>query len=161
MNCSGELLLILQHLAPLLEGNTWVCVDIQPANNSDDFSFTCPKTVHTTEIHNIVIVEDALPSVINSLECFHVIPVHSTLQIVLELFQIHVVLDFVLEKQGDLLFNSEAEAHTSRAVVTRSLSDHRAHVQIITRQQDFHPPMQLFKSESIYIAKEMFVTYSL
>ena len=124
MNCSRELLLVLHHLVPFLESNTGVCVDIEPANNSDYFGFTCPKTVHSTEIHNVVIVENTLSSIINSLECFHVIPVHSSLQIMLELLQMHVVLDFVLEEQCDLLLNSETKFHTSWAVMARSLSDH-------------------------------------
>ena len=135
-----ELLLILQHLVPFLETNARISIDVQSSNNGDDLGLTCPETVHTTEIHDVVVVEDAFSPIINCLECLHVRPVYSTFHIVLELLDVHVVLDFVLEQKGNLLLDSEAEFHMPRAVMTRPLRDHRAHVQIVTRQQDFHPP---------------------
>lgn len=68
MNGSKQLLLILHQLIPLLESNALISIDIQSADNGDYFSFTCSETVHSTEIHDVIIVKHAFPSIINSLE---------------------------------------------------------------------------------------------
>ena len=98
MNGGEEFLLILQHLIPLLERNARISIHIQSSDNGDYFGLTRPETVHATEIHDVVIVEDALSPIINCLERLHVRPVHPALQIVLDLLQVHVVLDLVLKQ---------------------------------------------------------------
>ena len=102
------LLLALEKTVELVEGDHLVGIDVDSANDGDDLGLRRTVTVHATEIHDVVIVEDAFTSIVNCLERFHVRPINSPLQIVLDLFHVHVILDFVLEQECNLLFDRES-----------------------------------------------------
>jgi len=108
MNSGYQFFLVLHHLIPFLKGNALISINVQATYYSNNFCFTGSETVHTTEIHDVVIVEDAFTSIVNCLERFHVRPINSPLQIVLDLFHVHVILDFVLEQECNLLFDRES-----------------------------------------------------
>jgi len=50
-----------------------------------------------------------------------------------------VVLDFKLDQIGDLSLYLTSKVLMGWAIVVGPLCDHRAHVKVVAREQDFHP----------------------
>ena len=72
MDSVDKLFLVLHHFIPLLERDALVSIYVQSSNHSDDFCLTGSETVHTTEIHDIVVVENAFAPIVNRLKGLHV-----------------------------------------------------------------------------------------
>jgi len=57
----------------------------------------------------------------------------------LDSFHVDVILDLVFKQKSHLLLNSVGQVQGSWTIVTWSLSYNGSHIQIVTRQQNFHP----------------------
>ena len=68
LHSKGNVLLLVHHLRKLVERDALISVNIQSAHDGDDLRLRSTPTVHTTEIHNVVVVEEAFAPVINRLE---------------------------------------------------------------------------------------------
>ena len=84
MLCGHEDLQICHSFIPFVESDSLVSIDIQATHNSDDLGFTGSPTVHTTEIHDVVVVEETFAAVINRLESSHIRVVHTALELMLK-----------------------------------------------------------------------------
>ena len=84
LDCKRSGLLLIHGLGKLIESNALVCIDIESTDDSDNLRLRGVPAVHATEIHDVVVVEEALASVVDGLEGSHVRPVNSALKIVLQ-----------------------------------------------------------------------------
>ena len=133
LNSWCNILLLVHHLCKFVKGDALVSINIKSTNDGDYLRLCCMPTVHTTEIHNIVVMKESFSAIINSLESTHMGPVHSPLQIVLLALHVPMILDFILKQLRNLHLDGVAKRKTRWAVPTWPLSNHRTHVEVIAR----------------------------
>ena len=78
-----NVLLLIHHLCKFIESDTLISIYIQSAHNGNDLRLRSVPAIHPTEIHDVIVIEEALTSVVNCLESSHVRPVNSALEVVL------------------------------------------------------------------------------
>lgn len=134
VHCWCQAVLIVHKLVKFNEGNPLICIFIHPSNNGDDIWFAGIVVVTSTEIHDIAEVKVSFTTIIDALESAHCWPIDASTQSVLKAFYVNMVFNFKLKQISNLLLNLSTKILIRWTVVTWSLCDYRAHVQIVTGQ---------------------------
>ena len=153
MHCWSKFILVAHHRVKLVIGDPLVGIFVQPAHNGNHIGLTGVEVIPATEIHDIAEVKEALSSTVNALEGAQVCPIEAAPQAVLDALRVNVILDLELDQIGDLSLYLTSKVLMGWAIVVGPLCDHRAHVKVVAREQDFHPSVKAADSVNIIILR--------
>ena len=99
-----------------------ISIDIQSANHSYDFCLRCSITVHSAEIEDVVVIEEALAPRVHGVESLDIGPIPQPLQVILHNLNSSVVLDLFLQQVGHLFLDCKLESLIGATFIVRPLS---------------------------------------